>query len=143
MGEGMDFSWLSGMFGGGGGGFGDSVGQHQVTGIFGGTPQQAGGQFMSGQAPEMVPFYGGGQNFDMPSMNMGQSGSGMDMSALGLLGMAGGQGGQQQQQQAPQMAMSGGGGGNTKNLFSSLMRKPNLVHQAPATPMLMGGNLFG
>lgn len=148
MGEGMDFSWLSSMFGGGGAGagFGDSVGQPQLQGIFGGTPQQAGGQFMSGQAPEMVPFYGGGQNFQMPDMNFGQASQGGmgGMPPMGLMGLAGGAiSNKDAQQQVPQMAMSGGGGGNTKGLFSALMRQPNLVRQAPATPTIFGGNLFG
>lgn len=141
MGEGFDFSSLMGMFGGGGAGanFGANVGQPQLTGVFGGTPPVAGGNLMAGQAPEMVPFYGGGQNYAMPTQDYLAGGQGASMPNLGALGGLGGQ--KQQQQAMPMQAGGGGGGGNTKGLFSSLMQSPHLRQVNPTLGLL--GNVMG
>lgn len=148
MGEGFDFSSLMGMFGGGGGAganFGANVGQPQLTGTFGGTPQTPGGDFMSGSLQTMPTM----QNFDagtLPSgfqapgsFGMNGYGQGASMPNIGALGGLGGQ--KQQQPQAMPMQVGGGGGGNTKGLFSSLMQSPHLRQVNPTLGLL--GNVMG
>ena len=149
MGEGgFDFSSLMGMFGGGGdaaANFGANVGQPQVTGVFGGTPQTPGGNFMSGTMQTMPTM----QNFDSGTLPQGQQPLSFGMGQygqsaqpnLGLLGMGGAK--QQQPQHAPMQMAGGGGGGNMKGLFSALMRSPNLTHQALAMPTLLGNSMGG
>lgn len=149
MGEGFDFSSLMGMFGGGAGAganFGANVSQPQLTGVFGGTPQTPGGDFMSGTMQTMPTM----QNFDagtLPggfqaplSFGMGAGQGGASMPNLGGLGGLGG-GQPQQRPQAMPMQVGGGGGGNTKGLFSSLMQSPNLRQVNPTLGLL--GNVMG
>lgn len=147
MGEGMGFDWLSGLMGGGGG-VGGMMGQVPAGYQFGDMTNgaMATGQPFGGQASG-YDFMGGslGANAQNQPLSFGMDGygqGGMGMNMAGLAGIGKGMG--QQQQHAPQqMAMMGGGGGNTKNLFRSLMRQPNLTHQAMATPSILGGNLLG
>lgn len=153
MGEGFDLSALMSMFGGAGGNaganFGANVGQPQVTGVFGGTPQTPGGNFMSGtlqSTPTMQNFDAGTlpQGSQPLSFGMGGYGQGMQMPNIGALAGIGGM--KQQPQGAAPMPQfgggaGGGGGGSMKGLFSSLMRSPELRHVNPALGLL--GNVTG
>lgn len=148
MGEGFDLSTLMSMFGGANAGanFGSGIDQPQLTGMFGGTPQAPGANFMNGampSTPTMANFNAGTlpqgqQPLSFGMAGYGQGGTMPNLSGLGALG------GMKQPQQAPAMApqmAGGGGGGNIRGMFSALMHKPTLQQVHPTLGLL--GNVMG
>lgn len=128
-GGGVQSSVLPGIFGGGtvpatyGGSsglgiFGGAAGTGSITGA-----GSAGGLGMNSGGLDWMQLAQQGQKMMNQNNNQNRGG--------GAGGVGGGMGG------------GGGGGGNTKGLFSSLIRQPNLIHAPISTPNILGGNLLG
>lgn len=105
----------------------------QAQGVFGGS--KSGLDFMGGQANQMVPFYGGGQNYDMPQQDYLKS-DGQQMNLAGLLGGAGGGKTTAGTPQLTHGGAMGGRGGSMSFLPESAITSPYTLSTGAAQGLL-------